>query len=385
MAKKRTGTQHKDKQGRWWAIVTYTDSSGRRRFVKRRASSKYDALDKTNGLLIEFKSGGERAMDGARLTFEELAESYRKKYVKPAHYVGEKKVSGLKSYVQVGANLDVVRNYFGSHLVRNIRPSNLDAFKQERLDAPTIHGKQRAVASVNRELETLRAVLNYACAEGYITRSPFTGAKGLIEKSHEVSREVVLARGDEVRLLAVCTGAREHLRPLAICAMDTGARRGELFKLTWRDVDFDAGVIRLRATTTKTNKRRTVGITERLREELLELARLAPDPVDGLVFGVTSTVKRSWKTACRLAGIEGVRFHDLRHTAITQMVETGMPQMEVMKISGHTQMATFARYVNPQDDNARRGAAALDAARKKFTDNAAGTEGGTVQESDTVN
>ena len=47
------------------------------------------------------------------------------------------------------------------------------------------------------------------------------------------------------------------------------------------------------------------------------------------------------------AGIKGFRFHDCRHTAITRMIQAGLSPMEVVKTSGHTQMNTFARYVNP--------------------------------------
>jgi integrase len=73
-----------------------------------------------------------------------------------------------------------------------------------------------------------------------------------------------------------------------------------------------------------------------------------------LVFGVKDTVKRSFASACRDAGIEGFHFHDCRHTAITRMIQAGLSPMEVMKISGHTQMNTFARYVNPNTQAVNR-------------------------------
>jgi integrase len=65
----------------------------------------------------------------------------------------------------------------------------------------------------------------------------------------------------------------------------------------------------------------------------------------GLVFG-TSDFKKAFLGACADAGLDDVHFHDLRHTAITRMLERGISPPLVMKISGHSQMKTFMRYVN---------------------------------------
>jgi integrase len=83
-------------------------------------------------------------------------------------------------------------------------------------------------------------------------------------------------------------------------------------------------------------------------------------------------VKKSFAAACKLAGVEGFRFHDCRHTAITRMVQMNISPTIVMKISGHTQHNTFARYVNPDTG------AALQAADTLSTFNeASGTQTGT--------
>ena len=63
----------------------------------------------------------------------------------------------------------------------------------------------------------------------------------------------------------------------------------------------------------------------------------------------------------RETGIDDFRLHDCRHTAITRVIAAGAPPMEVMKISGHTQMSTFARYVNPNEHSLKRAAEMLSA------------------------
>ncbi len=89
-------------------------------------------------------------------------------------------------------------------------------------------------------------------------------------------------------------------------------------------------------------------------KELEELWEKSPKDLEEFVFGIINTVKKSFTSACKIANIEDFRFHDLRHTAITRMIQAGLAPMEIMKISGHTQMTTFARYVNPDTNAVQR-------------------------------
>lgn len=136
-------------------------------------------------------------------------------------------------------------------------------------------------------------------------------------------------------------------------------RRGELLKLRWSDVNLESEEIIIRAMNTKTARGRVVAMTPRLHAELKKLRASAPPDDETLVFGITDTVKKSFMAACKAAGIDGFRFHDCRHTAITRMIAAGVQPMEVMKVSGHTQHTTFARYVNPTSQTVRRAADAL--------------------------
>ena len=113
--------------------------------------------------------------------------------------------------------------------------------------------------------------------------------------------------------------------------------------------------------TTKTMRSRNIGMSERMVNELRNLWDVSTQDYEALVFGITDTVKTAFASACKEAGIESFRFHDCRHTAITRMIQAGVAPMQVMKISGHTQMTTFARYVNTDDDAVRKTAQAIDA------------------------
>jgi len=428
MPKQRTGnvTWNKQRQA-WIARLDWQDEHGQRRCRKRQVENKTRGKELLKKWIAEQSTYGLQLMDGERLTFEQLAERYEKEKLTEPVYEGETKISGLRSHLSLKYCLSALTEHFGKRRVQLITHSDIAAYRARRLNTQTKRGAKRCAASVNRELELLRAILNYAWRSGWLLRNPFSFGDPLISKAQEIHRERILTPEEEERLLAACTGRRAHLRPLLIAALDTAMRKGELLKLVWSDVDLTEGLIRLRATTTKTMKARTVGITARLDAELRKLASqqppgkenqtqnpsktgeisdfviqsyknsenflgentgdfsdfvkrfnknagdfsdfvrqsdknlaVQPDP-DSLVFGIADNCKRSFETACDIAKVKDFRFHDCRHTAITRMIQRGLAPLEVMKISGHTQMQTFVRYVNADSNAAKRGAAALDA------------------------
>jgi integrase len=304
--------------------------------------------------------------------------------------VDGRKVAGLRSYRSARRFLIPLVAHFGRKQIRTITHSDLEEFKLIRLQTAVTIGKngadssdqegtrkrsnrkwqlkpqkqfsrQRSITAVNRELEMLRSIFSFAEHNDWVAKSPFKKGASLISKASERQRDRVLTLDEEARLLAACSGRRAHLRPLVVTALDTGMRRGELLKLVWPDVDFALDLIRVRATNTNTNteRPRTIGMTPRVREALRALREVAPSNYQGLVFGIKDTVKNGFLSALHEAGIEDFRFHDCRHTAITRMIQAGIPATETMKISGHTQFVTFARYVNVNEQAARKGAERL--------------------------
>lgn len=205
----------------------------------------------------------------------------------------------------------------------------------------------------------LRRMLNVALRERWILRNPFSEGESLIVTADERKRERILTKEEEEQLLSVCVGRRSHLRPLIVCALDTGMRRGELLKLRWQDVDFELGIITVQASNTKTLRARVVAMSARVLDELCKLFGEAKDSAD-LVFGGVGDVKKAFDTARRMAGLPDLRFHDLRHTAATRLVGGHLALPEVGRLLGHTQPSTTYRYVNANVETARRAAAVFD-------------------------
>src|SRR5262245_45521787 len=363
MPKQRTGYVYYDKKRKTWtARLTYKDELGRVRNFKRQVATKTDGNNLLKAKLRDVERGVS-IIDADSLTFERLADIYRdEKLIEPVYEDGTR-VAGLRSYKDMRGKLKTLVSHFGAKRVRAITHGDILKYKLKRLRDPNRDKKGRAlkIATINRELQLLRPVLNFAKRKGWIDRSPFELGESLISTAGEKRRDRILSRDEEARLLDQLVGRRAHIRPIVIAAMDTGLRRGELLKLKWLDVDLTSGLIRLRATTTKTERPRTVGMTARSWAELQRLWDISPGDAAGLVFGIKFSFGKGWRSARKDAGLADVRFHDLRHCATSRLVETkALHTIEAMAITGHTQQSTFQRYVNPQDETARRAAEALD-------------------------
>jgi integrase len=374
----------------WWARVNYVDPvTGKRRDLQRRAKSMSDAQDLRDELVNDIKKTHARSVRGERMTFGDLCNYFQDQYLKPAQYVDGRKVAGVRSLMTPTGQIKVLREHFGDRRLRSITHGDVRTFRGARLKTPTradvarhdaamkqyqkaLKQKQRAerpqmqitrtIATVNRELSLLRRMFNEAYREGWIVRNPFSTGGSLISTADEKKRERILTREEEARLLEACSApSRAHLRPIVVCALDTGMRRGEIFSLRWRDLDFDNRVLTIQATHTKTMKERQVAMTSRLAIELETLRAAAPENPNGRVFGISDNVKKSFNAARQAAGLPDVRFHDLRHTAATRLVSLHIPLPEVGRVLGHTQPITTYRYVNANIETARRAAAALDA------------------------
>lgn len=349
MSRPRTGSIWKH-EGHLFARVTYTDEFGKRRDLKRKAFSKTHARQLIKEMLREIEDRGESSLDSSRLTFAQLAKHYKERYVTPARYIESRKIAGLRSHTEVKRIVEILGKHFGSKRLRSITHGDILQFRTKRLDTKvkfkTAPSRQRSIATVNRELTVLRRMLSIAHREGWILRHPFSGSDTIISPSDETKRTRILSRNEEELLLDACDENRSRLRPIVICALDTGMRRGEILSLRWQDVDLVNKRINIQAMNTKTLRARSVPITSRLLAEFGKLPRR--DPADR-VFGVTDTVKRSWATAKRIAGISNLKFHDLRHTCATRLVQGGLPIAEVSRILGHTSIATTFRYANIDD------------------------------------
>lgn len=356
MAKARSGSVTYDaRRKRWLARFDPVDpETGKQRTYKRWRLTKNEAEAARRELIRDYEKRP-AALTSETITFERLAEEFKLRRLVAARYVGDRKIAGRRELSAPTTWFNRAKEYFGSRRLSRITHADIERYKIHLAELPSrTSGGQRSIAALNRELEFLRTVLNFAIENHWLERNPFNASKGraLIERGAETKRDRFPTFGEELALLQVCVGegprGREHLRHVLIVAADTGLRRGELVTLEPGDLDFQKGLISLRARNAKTNRARQVPMTRRARHSL---AWLVSQHEGGPLFGVIN-VKRSFATACRLAGVEGLHLHDFRHAFVTRAILAGIPLAVVLKASGH-QSEEWKRYLNVTPDQLR--------------------------------
>jgi hypothetical protein len=143
------------------------------------------------------------------------------------------------------------------------------------------------------------------------------------------------------------------------CA-NTGMRKGDLLNLTWQQVDFERGVIFMPNKKAGDGRGHFLPMNSIVRGELVTLHS---QRMNDRVFEV-GDVKKAFATACRLAGILNLRFHDLRHAAATRLAEAGADAFTIAAILGHSTIQMSARYTHIADERKRQ---ALEAIAKAGT------------------
>lgn len=365
---KQKGYVYEDKRENcWYARLTITDASGKRRNLKKRAASEAEAYKKLRTLTQQIEKEGSKGIDFAKLTFNYLADYYERHYLKPAEYVEGRKISGLRDVERPKGFLPHFRAYFGKRKLREITYGDIYTYRSLRLQTPTKYKRPRSIADWNREAAVLRRMLNIALREGWILNNPFNAGEPLIVVSFERRRERILTVDEERRLLEACDSHpyRRHLKSLLVFLVDTGCRKSEALKLRWRSVCFASRVITIEGMTTKTLKTRQVAMTTRLHQELATLWDASSREPDETVFSVTDNVRKSFASACEIAGIkhggiDGLTLHSLRHTAATRLVRGNLPLQMVGRILGHSQPQTTYRYLSANIETAVQAAAILE-------------------------
>ena len=154
----------------------------------------------------------------------------------------------------------------------------------------------------------------------------------------------------------------DYLQDFARFAYLTGWRFGEITTLEWRDIQ--EGTIRLRPEVSKNYEGRVLIVVGALAELVARRQEARIDLLPNVFHRQGQKIHRcykAWRTACRLAGVPGKLFHDLRRTAVRNMIRAGVPERIAMSISGHKTRGIFDRYNIVNEDDIRQGLLATQA------------------------
>jgi integrase len=252
-----------------------------------------------------------------------------------------------RGYVATRSRVGLLCQAFGDQQLSGITPLKVDEYISQR-------AVTHKPATVNRDIAVLRHMFRKAMSWGKALSNPAAHVKPLRADNRRLR---YLSQEEMTRLLDV---ADETLRPVLITALYTGLRRGELFSLTWQDVDLKHGVVRV--VQTKSGERREIPLSDTLRDTLLTLPRrLASDYVfPGKTGHGLVDIRKRFHRALKEAGIEGFVFHDLRHTFASHLVMAGVDLMTVKEFLGHADIKMTMRYAHLAPDYKRAAISRLD-------------------------
>jgi integrase len=242
-----------------------------------------------------------------------------------------------------------------------VSPESVAAYRDHRLKTISKKtGKPVAPQTVRHALSLLSRVVNIAMKEWGIPLAHGNPCLQIKMPTPAKSRDRRLLDDEETRLLIACAESRNpYLRPAVIFAIQTAMRAGEMLEkwelnkesgsqekksigLQWSDVDLQKRTAHL--PTTKNGEARTVPLSSRAIRVLSDLPH---NPNDPRVFGTTyEGIHQSFVRACKRAGIEDLRFHDLRHEATSRFFEKGLREMQVAAITGHKTLQMLKRYTH---------------------------------------
>lgn len=251
------------------------------------------------------------------------------------------------SKTHVNATLDAghLKKHLGALLLTDISDKDIADYITTR------RAEGAADKTIRNELGTLRGILKRHRLWGQLKDDV------RLPRGREEGTGVALSLEEEQKLTTACAASRSRsLLPVVTLALSTGLRHDEMRLLRWRQVDFVNAAIKVGRSKTQHGEGRAVPMNKRALETLKAWAKEFPNrksahyvfPSEKVgisgndeipeVFDTDPTNpitswKTAWTTAKAAAGIE-CRFHDLRHTTVTRLLERGQPFAVVAEIMG---------------------------------------------------
>jgi len=323
-------------RGKSWAIE-YKKPNGR---LKRESIGKIGVVTKSMAREIlrkreqQIKLGQYEMLEADIPTIAQFKDEYIRHI---------RDVKQNRSWELAITQLKRLEMFFDGKRLSDITSSDIDDYKLYRL-------KKVKPATVNRDLACLSHLFNLAKRQKrFFGENPVSISK-LLPEHNQIER--ILTKDEEIRLLESSSPA---LKAILLCALHTGMRKNEILSLEWDNVDLNKKLITLEHTNTKSKKMRRIPINSALKKIIIEQKLKVGSSnyvflsTKGSPYKRHDSLKQAFTGACRRAKIKGLRFHDLRHTAATRMIESGASIVAVSRILGHADLKTTMRYAHPED------------------------------------
>lgn len=235
--------------------------------------------------------------------------------------------------------------------------NTLGAFKVDEIKAHHIHAaalkKTSVPATYNRYVAHMSIIMSFAYFQDLIEHNPCKK----IKKMKETPRDRFLQPEEITRLLEE-TKKLDHLHLITLIAMTTGARKGEILKMTWENLDLEERSIFI--PDTKNGDPKTIFIRPTVWPLLMKW-KDENETKSKRIFPIQD-FKTSWWSALKRAKIQDFRFHDLRHTFATYLLAQGVSQFDVMKAMGQRNLNSLKVYAHITNTRLKEICSAIDKA-----------------------
>ncbi|OGS70705.1 MAG: hypothetical protein A3F91_09330 [Flavobacteria bacterium RIFCSPLOWO2_12_FULL_35_11] len=251
-----------------------------------------------------------------------------------------------KSYSTEVYRIRSLNNGLGTFLFNEILPIHIISYRDNRLTTPHPHDSTRTLsgATVKLELMLLSHIFNTAISEWGmdILKNPVLKIR---KPKVNPGRARRLTQQEEKALLrAAFKHQNIEFYAIITLALETAMRQGEILALLWENINWDKRTVFLPIT--KNGDHREVPLS---RAAFTILRTYLTPRQTGKIFNYTSAgIKSTWRDFINSLGIENFHFHDLRHCAISSLLERGLNSIEVATISGHKSMSMLKRYAHIQ-------------------------------------
>lgn len=312
----------------WFTIM----QNGKRTQVSTKTDSKKIADKIYAKVLTEIVEGRYfENIKAQNITFKEMTQKYLGKYQKQRD----------------ATSLNRLLPYFGEKSLSEITTELVSDYRDERL-------KTVKPATVYQELALMRRMFNVARREW-----KWISSNAVADLSFSVgnknARDRWLTFAEEKNLLDNATNP-SWLRPLLVLALHTGMRRGEILRLMWQDIDFNRKLVTVQKS--KNGEKRSIPMSKTLYNVFVSQK---VRNISGSIFPIAvRSLRCAFSKALDKARIENFKFHDLRHTFATKLVQNGADLYKVKELLGHKTITMTMRYAHHCPESLRTSIEILD-------------------------
>jgi integrase len=282
----------------------------------------------------EIAQGKQPAVLYDRIKIDELLEDLLTDY----------RINKRKSFRTLKGNVALLKKEFGGFKASRIDTARIRTFIDKRMKEGVAH------ATINRSLAALKRayILALRCTPPKVAAVPYIP---MLKENN--TRKGFFERDEYLKLKAALPF---YLRPMLTFGYMYGWRRGEIRNLTWDKVDLNQGVVRLDPGETKNDQAREVYLNEECLRDFafLYATRGNCKYVFHWKGRKIGAFRKTWASAYRKIGLEERLFHDLRRTAVRNLIRSGVQERVAMQITGHRTRAVFDRYNIVSSDDLRK-------------------------------